>query len=455
MILPFFSPPRPGELLYSAFARYGVCRGLTSPKAVMGELFGRSDTIATPDLPNNLSAFFERLPARSREREEEVLNRHTLYAYYTAYQPLERRTAANAAMLGRHGNLHVILGLAAFRTGRPTHLQFCPMCVAEMERVHGCPHWRTEHQLPGVLVCTEHGCRLRRSQVQLAATNRHAFIPASRAVCALDCDAITASLSGRSLDRALDLARASASLLDASPPAPTAASLRDGYRSRLAVAGLIRGRHKVDQAGLEGGLRDFFGGLLDRLQGVQLGASETWLNSIVRTSGGAHPPLQHLLLETFLDAQPGCAPRAHAERQKALAVCRDRAALAPKESRDWNRTDIQYAARIRARAHELRTMTPPVRVTAAAIERGANGRDWLCKRRAKLPLSAKAMREVTEDIETFRSRRLRWHAARCVEGGIYDPWTILKRAGLPHSHITSVRAELASVLAVRTRSIAA
>lgn len=446
MSLSFFPEILPGELLYSALARFGVLRGLTSPKAVMTELFGRSSTIATLDLPNNLKSLFGRLPALDGSGADTIIDRHTLFRYYTAFQPSERRTAARDAMMGMSGGLHLLLGVATFRTGRPTHLQFCPACAAEAEERDGFLYWRAVHQLPGVLVCAVHGRRLRRSIVRLASVNRHAYIPASRDVCPDDCEHVTRALQGRSWDLATEVSRASSALLDETAPAITMEDRRDDYRLRLSGVGLVRGRHKVDQAGLQSRFTDHFGDLLRRFDGVEFGSgSETWLNSIVRSSSGAHPPLQHILLRMFLDAE---GERSSSNRPRDTHVVApspsENPAAAPR-AMDWGRIDGDYAAAIRRSARELRQLTPPIRVTAAAIERRLKRRGWLGKRRVKLPAAMRAMLEVAEGTEAFRHRRLRWHARQCVADGIFDPWIVLRRAGLPHGHVDLARIEIASI----------
>jgi hypothetical protein len=82
-----------------------------------------------------------------------------------------------------------------------------------------------------------------------------------------------------------------------------------------------------------------------------------------------------------------------------------------------------------------------------AIERELKGRDWLAKRRAKLPASVRAMNEVVEAVDDFRARRLRWHVRDCVATGIVDPWVAMRRASLPPCYIDTVRAEFAAEMA--------
>lgn len=441
--LAFFPPLLPGELLYSALARHGVLNGLTSPKGLMKELYGRANMIATSDLPNNLSTLLGRLPALQNAARD-LMEVHTLYGYYTAFQPLELRKMALEAMLRGEGSVHFLLGASVFRTGRPVCLQFCPDCAIQQEHDHGFRYWRVNHQLPGVLVCDRHDRRLRRSAVKLQARNRHAYIAASRHVCPDDSEPVTERLRGRSRALATELARKCADLTARERPASSFHELRDGYRERLRDLGLVRGRHKVRQRELHLLFVDHFAELLDRMPGTRpVARCETWLNSIVRSAGGAHSPLHHILLEAFLDAMEELPDKRRAARIDAIRSHADEASE-PETSgsdMDWHAIDREYSIALRKRAYRMERLSPPVRVTAASLEKQLNGRDWLAKRIEKLPISALAMSEIVESVDEFRARRMRWHIRNCLDRAEDDPWIVMRGAGLPPRYITRVRKE--------------
>lgn len=284
----------------------------------------------------------------------------------------------------------------------------------------------------------------------MSSVGRHEFVLASRRACPVDAEPVTGALKGWELDMAMSLAQRSEALLNSSPP-PLRWPPWQEYRSRLATLGLMRGPHKADQAGLDSGFRDYFGDLLDRFQGAELSGPETWLNSIVRSKAKAHPPLHHLMLGMFLDAAAG-----HESSERGGEISReDRGRnVQGKRPRNWGQIDVRYAASIREGARRLSRLLPPVRITAAAIEQGLKGRDWLSKRRGKLPVSVRTMAEVVESTEAFRVRRLEWQVACCTDAGIFDPWVILRRAGLPHAHVDLVRAKLAAATSNSTAAAA-
>lgn len=451
MMLAYFPSIRPGELLYSVLARYSAALGPAGPKAIMRNLFNRTNAIATTDLPNDLAALVAHLPPEFGVGCDELIERHTLFPYYTAFQSVAVKERARSAMTGMAGSLHLQLGLPTFKVRRPAALQFCPECLFEMRRQWGTLHWRIAHQLPGVLVCADHGCRLRRSPVNLSWRNRHDFALADERSCSPGAPPIVAPLSGAECDHAIMLAEASVGLLRAQPEFVSLDEIRDDYRTRLARIGLARGRFKIDQRSLEDRLRAHYGSFLERVEGIQLGGAdvETWLASLVRTSTGAQPPLQHLVLRAFIAAQPDAEvkpARPYKPRFKDTQTTGKRRTGPSRPRLDWKNIDREYAVEFRRKAKEVRSLEPPRRVTIGAIEARLGRRDWLSKRVKKLPLSVLAAAEVAEDTKTFQSRRLEWHAQRAIERGLMDPWIVLRRAGLGGKHIAKARMILASVI---------
>ncbi len=407
----------------------------------MRQFYGNASAIATIDLPNRVNDLAARLCLPNHDGNS-LVEKHTLYRYYTAFQTQERRDKALAAMLGNGGSVQFTLGISTFRTLRPTHLQFCPQCMEEALQYHGFFYWHQVHQLPGVLICAAHGCRLRRSLVRMAAVNRHEYIAASPSNCPPSAAAVTSPLRGSIVDRAIDFSRRSAAILHGATPAVSCEEIRDGYRERLRSIGLVKGRHKVRQASLAEAMSQAFGTLLDRMSGVDLDASrETWLASLTRTSASAHPPAQHIVLRMLLDEWEA---RSDDWRAKRLEMIAETASPLPTTSfpPELESIDRDYSIKMRRRAQILKRRSPPVRVSLAAVEQSLGGRDWLAKRRDRMPISVRAAKDIVEPVKAFRLRRMRWHLDRCAFEGISDPWIVLRRAGLPGSFIGAVKAAL-------------
>ncbi len=77
-------------------------------------------------------------------------------------------------------------------------------------------------------------------------------------------------------------------------------------------------------------------------------------------------------------------------------------------------------------------------------------RDWLVKRRRKLPLSVAEVRILAESVADFQRRRARSAARRLSQDGDAPaPWQVMRAAGLRGSGLPLAKAELESHLAER------
>lgn len=55
------------------------------------------------------------------------------------------------------GTVKSIIGVKSYRVSSPKFLRYCPTCSELDIKEHGETYWHRKHQLPGMLVCTEHG----------------------------------------------------------------------------------------------------------------------------------------------------------------------------------------------------------------------------------------------------------------------------------------------------------
>ncbi len=563
---------REEELLYGAIARGR--RYLQAPEAgpFMRELRGRRCAVASVDLPGQLDALVRDLPEGGRQAAvDDLIDRATMLPFHVAFMPEEVRAEARATMRGDVAGLHARLGLSAFRVRAPERLRFCPTCLDGMERERTDLWWRRDHQLPGVPVCPVHGTVLRLSDVAPGDANRHSFVAATRAVCRADAPAAIEGAAADDLARLADLARCAAALLVSPPPARGYDEIMAGYRSRLADAGLMRSRRKVDHAALHAAFRERWGGVTELIPSMALvdDPERSWLSALVRNGRRAAHPLQHLMLTAMLDGMagaerdepfgPGPWPcrnpvAAHHGRDvigdvelrrdrgvvygdfacscgyfysrsrsrsadgvigepryrrfgpllvpalKAALACGDglrataralgldpatlmrEAAMAGvavpwttgasgavpvtrarvdeaarparrkrqrRRLRNWFAIDARLAKSARAAAAAIAAETPPSRITFAEMERRVAQRDWIQKRRAKLPRTVEAMEMMVETTDAFRGRRLAWCVAQADEAGDLRPCEILRVAGLPMAWLPAVRDAIAKAMLPR------
>jgi Tn7-like transposition protein D/TniQ len=108
------------------------------------------------------------------------------------------------------------------------------------------------------------------------------------------------------------------------------------------------------------------------------------------------------------------------------------------QRRDWPSIDRKMAAELREGAARMRTETPPIRITRAAIERLLGKPEWLDKRLNKLPLCALAVAKLTESVAAFQCRRIAWAVDELHR--LDQPvttWRLRRVAGL-HDHCALV-----------------
>lgn len=296
----------PDEMLYSVLGRYARSIGGGSPGAIAFDLFGYRRAIASFDLPGGLSALVERLPRARALTVDEIIQRTTQFPYETAFCSVETRSNLVRAMAGSTSGYHLRLGIAAFTTERTTLLRFCPTCRDAMSAAYGEPYWRRTHQLPGTLVCPDHGEPLRLSRVSCQTTNRHAYFVADDDACPIAAIPVVRVHDPRTLLRLVEVAKASQLLLN-HPPAPMSMTeMGQQYRRRVEAAGFMRSRRRVDQTRLLDAFRAHFGRALELLPVGDPGAGdEGWLAALTRKPRKAAHPLRHILLNLFLEAQGG------------------------------------------------------------------------------------------------------------------------------------------------------
>lgn len=297
-MIPGFLPEfHPEELLFGMLARHRRLMGSPCAARYNVEMFGNRQTIASVDLPLGLNALGRQLGGVDPVR---LAYDHTLFPYYTAFQPVGRREMALDAVITGQGNgLKTWLGVVSYRIRPVEGLRYCPKCVAQSVKQIGEGAWIRSHQLPGNLVCHVHGDTL--LTAFLDGRGRHEFwapgftsLPMQSGLI-LD-DTVRAKLHL--------IAVAQAKLVSAGAQAQQANDWGKHYWSRLAETGFVPCQSKVDQDRLESEFRKFYGTALDLLPpSVRSFGESGWLAAMSRYHRKVAHPLFHVLLTTFLDAQ--------------------------------------------------------------------------------------------------------------------------------------------------------
>jgi hypothetical protein len=151
---------RPDETLYSWCARYHRVAGGMRASQTSLQLFGHPRAGLAHDLGGRLTHFVDRTGGRLGSASD-LLLKHTVLGYYMAFRSqAERELWVARLAAGTQGAIKSQLGWLATRMGAAHPLKACGACEAEdIEEGRG-PHWRREHQLPGVWICRKHQCTL-------------------------------------------------------------------------------------------------------------------------------------------------------------------------------------------------------------------------------------------------------------------------------------------------------
>ena len=150
----------PDETTYSLASRFHRLSGHAHSRTTAQLLFGLPRGGYPHDLPAGIS-HLANLFCGGLGSPGEIVRAHCVLSFYLAFRGRPERDEATAALVGgRIGSLKMRLGLPASRLGAMGPLKSCPECVEADRRLHGTPYWHRDHQLPGVLICPDHGSLL-------------------------------------------------------------------------------------------------------------------------------------------------------------------------------------------------------------------------------------------------------------------------------------------------------
>lgn len=232
----FFPPPIEDELPYSMLARYQASMNMKHSLQILEQVLGHTHyfpTTAVSNLENMVCvALNNQIPV------QEFVQRFTAYNYVTAFLPAEARKSVYSSMIkGGHGNLQ-----RWGHNGTAIHLfmLFCPACVKADLGSSGQAAWRRTHHLPGVFVCSRHGCSLKASNATVRSHKLEA--------CPSDPSVGTALVSPMDASISLKVARLSAELIQSGLPSASSRCLAQAIRELIIESGHATRSGIVDKA---------------------------------------------------------------------------------------------------------------------------------------------------------------------------------------------------------------
>lgn len=301
-MMTFFPVPYEDELLYSILGRYHIRSGNISIKATLQDVFSKNSVTAVVDLPSHINRIIDNMPVGNQYTADYLVDKHTLYSFYSAFLPPENALKIKQYMKGdKGGSIYNKIGLMASSVSLNQYFKFCPQCIKEDMGKYGELYWHRVHQIPGVLVCPKHKIPLYDSQVPVRGFKRHEYITASSDNCKISNE--KTNYPDEILQKMIILARDIDFLLNNIFVNKTLEWFRGQYLNRLKELGFANINGRIKQKDLLKNFVDYYGHqFLKLLQSdIDIYSNCNWLTDILRRKNKTSHPLRHLLLIRFLN----------------------------------------------------------------------------------------------------------------------------------------------------------
>ncbi|MFM9328004.1 TnsD family Tn7-like transposition protein [Paenibacillus mesotrionivorans] len=433
----------PDELLYSGIARYHQISGNTAQKQTIKELFGDRLVCATVDLPSHLRHLSERLG--SVYTVEDLIMRHTLYPYYSAFLPQEKAQTIFKLMSegAPWGEVHIVLGIPASLIKLPTHLKYCRSCYASDISDYHEPYWHSSHQIPGVFVCPRHKVPLENSNVSYTTREKKFEFSLLSNVGTADTSS-SIQINSDLLNHFVMVAEQSSQLQQVDR---ANMDYFVEFKQSFHDKGYITEHGRIRFLKLMREFNEYFSPkFLKQLQcEVNERQFETWLHKMVRGNDLMFHPLRHILLASFLGitnfkqrSSEGTPINIFSQVQKAELITssvKEREGDLRTAIKDWDERDRVTLIEVQHAVFALKRQTlKPQRITISAVSRSLNRSKVpfvLEKCLNKLPETKLFLDRVCETTEQFQIRRLGCATTRLANRSIrIQGWRLLKEAGL-------------------------
>lgn len=318
-MITFFPTPYTDELLYSVIARYHVRSGNNNFKATLQDLFNSTTVTAVVELPSNINRLISNLPIGAEFNAEELIYKHTMFPYVTAFITEDRAKRIYNYMSSDNGSkIYAELGLSNSCIKLNTYLRFCPDCVEEDIKLYGETYWHRIHQVADLNFCVKHKKALYNSTAAVRLKNRQEYVNAVMEICVnsdkknfkpveiigIDNDEEHTSHVFEDLkNKSLIMGRDIDYLLNNKVEFKELNYFREFYIDRLVQNKLASGRNFIYQDELLSKFKSFWGEtLLENLNcNFDSDKRHNWASTITRKHRKGFHPIQHLLFIKFLD----------------------------------------------------------------------------------------------------------------------------------------------------------
>lgn len=459
------------ELFFSIICRYKLMNGIESKRALELDLFkiykrmGRKSVL----FPQNLNTFIASLPTTSKLSAKEIILNHTMYPVYTAFMSFEKSNNVFKAMANGSGkSIENLVGMSSSKVKTSSYLRYCPLCFKEDIEDYGESYWRRIPQVPGVLYCPEHHVLYKESNVVITDC-RNDYLCADEDTC----NAELAEDSYPNEFKELNLKYIKNVLfLFRNQSRKELSFIIKFYIDKLREKGFTSKNGSLYIGKLLDAFLVFYpADYLEIMQSsVDVEHKDNWLKLFVRDNNKNRSPLRHLLLLQFLnigaeelfeiDKVVGkqkiirkrtpiysieerrkewlklieANPTANRSELKKLGkglrtwiYMNDRDwynKVTPRhnipkkraESVDWEKRDLEcLALAIEAVEKLYQTEGKPIRIIPSNIRKEIGAKRWFDNK--KLVKTRQYIKEVTENIEDYRIRKIKWAIDEMIKAG--------------------------------------
>lgn len=300
-MITFFPVSHEDEILYSIIARYHIQSGNISIKSTLSDLYGCSSITSVIDLPSHIDKIISNLPIDHQLTSDELIDKFTLFNYYSSFLPPESSVTVRKYMKEDNGgSIYNKTGLMASSITLNKFIKFCPDCIKEDLVRYGEIYWHRIHQICGVFICPRHHTFLIDSTVNSRGFNKQEFIVATYKNCIVKEN--YKRYSEDDLNKIFFIAKNSEILLNNNFKRKSIKWFCNQYINVLKKIGYANINGKVKQKDLIRNFREYYGEELLLLfqSNFDVGSENSWLSDLVRRKNKTTHPIRHLLFIQFL-----------------------------------------------------------------------------------------------------------------------------------------------------------
>jgi hypothetical protein len=449
------------ELLFSMISRYQRMCGMISKRALERDLFNQRRNMTSVFFPQYINVLVSNFPPTSKITTNEIIMNHTMFPFYTAFLSQKKTEEIfNFMAEGSGKSIENMVGIAGSKIKQNDYLKYCPLCFKEDMEILGESYWRRIHQIPGALYCFKHQVLLKNSNI-LSTDSRVDYCCADEDAC--NETTVDDLYSPRIKELNLKYIQNAIYLLFENQKRKNLNFIISFYIDKLRERGFAsKGGSLYINKLLEAFVDYYPSEYLELMQSsIDVEKETNWLRLFVRNNNKNRSPLRHLLFMQFLDVdiqelfhcdkvigkrtvvqKRSPSFELDKRRQDWLKIIRNNPGATRSELKsigkglhtwiythdrdwyeqvtprvttrkkrtetiDWNKRDEECLALAKNAVEKLlKTEGKPIRIIPANIRRVIGAKRWFYHE--KLVKTHQYLKEITEDIDSYRVRKIKW-----------------------------------------------